>query len=89
MEILKQALKEMKGENVDIHTRHRLFGEDNIKCKHFIPVIEKGAGFEFRDQVIYIPYDKINSYEVISYKTENCKIIINGNNHSIEVAKRA
>lgn len=82
MEELKQALKEMKGENVNIHTRHKLFGGDNIKCKYFIPITENGAGFEFRDQTIYIPYSKINSYKI-----EKCKIIINGNDCSIEVVK--
>ena len=73
----------MKGENVDIHTRHRLFGEDEIKCKHFIPVIEKGAGFEFRGQTIYILYENIASYKVEKYK-----VIINGNNCEIEIYKR-
>lgn len=82
MEELKQALKEMKGKNVNIRTRHRLFGEDNIKCKHFIPVIENGAGFEFRDQAIYIKYSNINSYEI-----EKCKVIISGNDYSIEIVK--
>ena len=84
MEELKQALKEMKGKNVNIRTRHRLFGENNIKCKHFVPVTENGAGFEFRDQTIYIKYNDINSYEI-----EKCKVTINGNGCSIEVVKGA
>ena len=83
MEKLKRALEEMKGENVNIHTLHRLFGEDNIECRHFIPVIEKGAGFEFRNQMIYILYNNIISYYVQKYK-----IIINGNNCKIEITKR-
>jgi len=83
LEKLKQALKEIEGANINIHMRHKLFGNDYIKCDKFIPVIENGVGFHTGDQTIYIKYDEINSYEIKKHK-----IIINGKNRCIEMIKR-
>ena len=63
---LKQVLKEIKGQKINIHTQHKLFGKDNIKCDKFIPIIENGAGFQIGDQKIYIKYNDIISYEIKS-----------------------
>lgn len=84
MERLKKTLRELEGECVDIHVRHTLFEEQNVKIKKFIPVTDAGVGFRCRNQEVYIPYDQVKGYKI-----ENNKMIINGHNRVISILKNA
>lgn len=83
---LKEALEQMRGEYVDIYTKHRLFDDQHIRMK-FDPETEIGFGFHCKGQTIYIRDDDIIEYE-IQYSSD-CKVIINGNDMTIKIIKRA
>ncbi len=80
---LIEALKNMKGENVDIHTRHKLFGNQHIQM-NFVPETEIGFGFHCNGQSIYIKKN-----DVVDCCIEKCKVIIIGNDFEIEITKMA
>lgn len=80
---LTDALENMKGECVDIYTKHRLFGDQHIQTK-FYPETEIGFGFHCKGQVICIT-DK----DYIGYSIGRDMIIIYGNNMNIKIIKRA
>lgn len=80
-EIIK-SLNGIKGENVNIHTVHKLFGEQHIEMK-FKPETEIGLGFHCKEQVIYIDND-----DVIDYCVEDDKIVINGSMMCITIVKQ-
>lgn len=80
---LTDALEKIRGEYVDIYTKHRFFGSQHIQMK-FDPETEKGFGFHCKGQSIYI-----GDNEIVEYDIENSKVIINGNDISIEIIKRA
>ena len=82
MEKLKKALKEFEGKCVDIHVRHILFGEQKIKIKKFIPVVEAGVGFKCRNQEVYIPHNQVKEYHI-----EGLNVTINGFNNAISILK--
>lgn len=67
-----EALKGLRGKNVNIYTDHKLFGKQHIQMK-FEPETEIGLGFRCKEQVIYI-----NNNDIINYCIEGNKIIING-----------
>lgn len=79
MRQLIDALKEIKGKNVDIYTEHKLFDKQHIQMK-FVPETEAGWGFRVYGQAICIDKDDIVSYEI-----ENGKIIINGSKMTIKI----
>ena len=81
---IKDALEDMKGQHVDIYTKHYLFDSQYIKSSNFIPVTDIGIGFKHKDQKIYIKKDEIESYNI-----KEDRIIINGNNFIIMVIKKA
>lgn len=83
MRQLIDALKEIKGENVDIYTSHKLFGEQHIQMK-FVPETEAGWGFRVRGQAIYIDKD-----DVVSYEVGNGDVIINGNMMTIKIVSNS
>lgn len=83
MRQLIDALKEIKGENVDIYTSHKLFGEQHIQMK-FVPEAEAGWGFRVRGQAIYIDKD-----DVVSYEVGNGNVIINGNMMTIKIVSNS
>lgn len=72
MATLINALKKIEGEQVSIHTEHKLFGSQNI-CIKFKPETETGVGFHCKDQVIYMDKDDIVGYDIIDNE-----ILING-----------
>lgn len=72
MRQLIEALKKIKGENVNIYTEHKLFGKQHLKIK-FVPETEMGFGFHCKDQVIYI-----DKGEIVDYYIGNDRIVING-----------
>ena len=79
MRQLIDALKEIKGKNVDIYTEHKLFDKQHIQMK-FVPETEAGWGLRVYGQTICIDKDDIVSYEI-----ENGKIIINGSKMTIKI----
>jgi len=81
---IKDALEDMKGQHVDIYTKHYLFDDQHIKSSNFIPITDIGIGFKHKNQKIYIKYDEIESYDI-----KDDRIIINGNNFIIMVLKTA
>lgn len=83
MRQLIDALKEIEGANVDIHTEHKLFGKQHIQMK-FIPETEAGWGFRARGQAIYI-----NKDDVVSYDINNRKVEIKGKMMSIKIILRS
>lgn len=82
MRQLIDALKEMKGKDVEIYTEHKLFDKQHIQMK-FVPETEAGWGFRVHGQAICIDKDDIVSYEV-----ENGKIVINGSRMTIKIISR-
>lgn len=82
MRQLIDALKEIKGKNVDIYTEHKLFDKQHIQMK-FVPETEVGWGFRVYGQAICIDKDDIVSYEI-----ENGKIIVNGSKMTIKIISR-
>lgn len=78
---LTDALEQMRGEYVDIYTKHRFFGSQHIQMK-FDPETEKGFGFHAKGQSIYIGYN-----EIVGYDIENSKVIVNGKDMTIEIIK--
>lgn len=83
MRQLIDALKEIEGENVDIYTSHKLFGEQHIQMK-FVPETEAGWGFRVRGQAIYIDKD-----DVVSYETGDENVVINGNMMTIKIVSNS
>lgn len=81
MRQLIEALSEIKGQDVNIYTEHKIFGVQHLKVK-FEPEIEVGFGFHYKEQVIYIGYD-----EIIDYSIREEKIIINGDMMKISIIK--
>jgi hypothetical protein len=79
MRQLIDALKEIKGKNVDIYTEHKLFDKQHIQMK-FVPETEAGWGFRVYGQAVCIDKDDIVSYEI-----ENGKIIVNGSKMTIKI----
>lgn len=79
MEELKEALENMRGKCVDIRTRHRFFGDQNIQMR-FEPEIELGYGFCCRGQRIYIRKDELTTYSI-----KDNDIIIFGDNMEIDI----
>lgn len=79
MRQLIDALKEIKGKNVDIYTEHKLFDKQHIQMK-FVPETEAGWGFRVHGQAIYIDKD-----DVVSYEVDDGRIVINGNTMTIKI----
>lgn len=79
MRQLIDALKEIKGKNVDIYTEHKLFDKQHIQMK-FVPETEAGWGFRVYGQAIYIDKD-----DVVSYEVDDGRIVINGNRMTIKI----
>lgn len=77
-----EALKGMKGEMVDIYTKHKFFDEQHIQMK-FVPEIENGYGFRVRGQVIYI-----DKNDIVDYVVRNGEVIINGSVMTIKIISR-
>lgn len=80
---LTETLEEMRGEYVEIYTKHRFFGSQHIQMK-FDPETEIGYGFHCKEQTIYIRED-----EIVDYVVGDNEIIINGKDMEIKIAKRA
>lgn len=70
-------LNKIKNCEVDIFTYHIFFGEQHIKAK-FLPYVNNGIGFYFKDQKIYIKHD-----EFIGWSKKNNSININGKKMNI------
>ena len=81
MRQLIEALREIKGQNVNIYTEHKLFGKQHLKMK-LEPEIEIGLGFHYKDQVIYI-----DKNEMVDYYIDDNKIVINGTMMCISIIK--
>lgn len=81
MRQIVEALESIKGKNVNIYTKHKLFGKQHIQMI-FEPETEVGFGFHVRDQVIYIKKDDVTSYEI-----NNEHIVINGSMMSIKIVQ--
>lgn len=79
---LKETLEEMRGEYVEIYTKHRFFGSQHIQMK-FDPETEIGYGFHCKGQTIYIRED-----EIVDYVVGDNEIIINGKDMEIKIVKR-
>lgn len=79
---LKETLEEMRGEYVEIYTKHRFFGSQHIQMK-FDPATEIGYGFHCKGQTIYIRED-----EIVDYVVGDNEIIINGKDMEIKIVKR-
>lgn len=79
MRQLIDALKEIKGKNVDIYTEHKLFDKQHIQMK-FVPETEERWGFRVHGQAIYIDKD-----DVVSYEVDDGRIVINGNRMTIKI----
>ena len=79
---LKETLEEMRGEYVEIYTKHRFFGSQHIQMK-FDPETEIGYGFYCKEQTIYIRED-----EIVDYVVGDNEIIINGKDMEIKIVKR-
>lgn len=62
-----EALQNLKGKEVDIHTKHKLFGSQHIRVV-FEPEIETGFGFRFKEQTIYIDKNEIVDYCIEKHK---------------------
>lgn len=84
MKKIKDALEDMKGQHVDIYTKHYLFDDQHIESINFIPITDIGIGFKHKDQKIYIKNDEIETYDA----KEN-KVIVHGKGFTIMVEKRA
>ncbi len=80
---LTDALEQMRGEYVDIYTKHRFFGSQHIQMK-FDPETQKGFGFHCKGQSIYI-----GDNEVVGYNIENSKVIVKGKDMTIEIVQGA
>lgn len=78
---LIEALEAIRGREVDIYTRHKLFGDQHIQVR-FSPETEVGLGFRCNEQIIYI-----NEDDIIDYIVSNGEIIINGNMMTIKIVK--
>ena len=76
-----EILNKTKGENVTIHTIHKLFGEQHIKME-FCPETENGLGFRCREQLIYIEYN-----DIVDWAIKDDGIIINGEIMQIVIKK--
>ena len=76
---LKEVLEKMKGEYVNIYTRHRLFGTQHIRMR-FDPEIELGYGFRCKGQSIYIRENELVDYLIIDNR-----VIIIGENIEINI----
>lgn len=83
MRQLIDALKEIKGEIVDIYTEHKFFDGQHIQMK-FVPETEVGFGFRVHEQAIYIDKDDVASYEI-----DDGRISINGSRMTIKIISRA
>lgn len=83
MRQLIDALKEIKGEIVDIYTEHKFFDGQHIQMK-FVPETEVGFGFHVHEQAIYIDKD-----DVVSYEVDDGRISINGSRMTIKIISRA
>ena len=81
---IKDALEDMKGQHVDIYTKHYLFDDQRIKSSNFIPITDIGIGFKHKGQYIYIKNDEIEAYDI-----KEDRIIINGKGFTIMVVKNA
>jgi hypothetical protein len=81
MRQIVEALKEMSGNDVNIYTKHRLFGEQHIQMQ-FAPEVHLGLGFRCGEQSIYIDCEDIVDYSIASKH-----LIINGKMMSIKVVK--
>lgn len=84
MKKLRDALKDMEGQQVDIYTKHYLFDDQHIESSNFIPIIDLGVGFKHKNQNIYIKNEEIETYDV-----KDDRIIFHGNGFTIMVVKRA
>ena len=73
------ALKNMKGKQVNISTEHKLFGNQNISMV-FKPETEIGLGFHCNDQIIYIDKQDVRFYDItedeICIESELMRIVI-------------
>lgn len=79
MRQLIDALRETQGQDVNIYTKHKLFGDQHLRIK-FKPEVEVGIGFHYKEQAIYI-----DSSEIVDYRIENDKIVINGEMMSMTI----
>lgn len=62
MSILKDKLKEYKGEDAVISISHKLYGNQKLKCKFDYIFDKQRIGFYINKQEIYIDRDKIVDY---------------------------
>lgn len=76
-----EILNKTKGENVTIHTIHKLFGEQYIEME-FQPETEIGLGFRCREHVICIEYN-----DIICWRIKDDEIIIQGKMMQIIIKK--
>jgi hypothetical protein len=81
MRQLIDALREIQGQDVNIYTKHKLFGDQRLRTK-FKPEIEMGIGFHYKEQAIYI-----DKSEIVDYCIEDDKIVINGEMMSMAIIK--
>ena len=79
MRQLIDALREVQGKDVNIYTKHKLFGGQCLKTK-FKPEVEMGIGFCYKEQIIYI-----DNSEIVDYCIDNDKIVVNGEMMSITI----
>lgn len=58
------ALKNINGENVWIHIKHDLYGDQNLKCAFQLLSDEERLGFLIGEQKIYLEKNRIENIGV-------------------------
>lgn len=61
---MTDALKKINGENVWIHIKHDLYGDQNLKCAFQLLSDEERLGFLIGEQEIFIEKNRIKSIGV-------------------------
>ena len=59
---LIEVLKKINGENVWIHVKHDLYGDQNLKCAFQLLSDEERLGFLIGEQEIYIERNRIENF---------------------------
>lgn len=77
-----EALNGLKGKQVDIYTKHLLYGKQHIEMA-FEPEVWLGLGFKCGEQTIYVKHDEV----ICNCVTEN-EIYIGGELMSIKIVRK-
>ena len=59
---LEEKLKKINGENVWIHIKHDLYGDQNLKCAFQLLDNEERLGFLIGEQEIFVEKDRICNF---------------------------